>query len=383
MKRVLSWLRSSPPAPAEPYGSPFRPALESLDERTVPNATSWVDTYHPAHVSAVTQERVADSVSFAIGVDHRLIEYVGDIAFHPGAYKGAVVGGFATDIDAGRDLAGYAQCLVHGAGNTLSLYNVKYGWTDLSLKASSSSGGFIMLARNVWQISAGNTGELYMLDTLHQAWKYEFATTDFGTAGWHRIGTGISEIQASDSFFDPGLYVRTDSGYVGHYDPATSWTLLGTANPHAKALSVNANDNVFIIAGAGNRVYEYSRTSGGWGDTGGAGVQAINAVTGPNHEDLVYGFVGLGGGDIHGQVDLPIPVTLNSRGTGRGLADGTVWKWTAESGWQDLRYFSDQFSGASGSTIDIGFLNTAFDPLPVEYRNDWATGDSTFLGHLW
>lgn len=371
MKRLLNWLRTSSPAPGHCAGPSFRPALESLDERAVPNATSWANGYHQTTVSAVQQERAEDRVSFAIDPSHRLTEFIGDFAFHPGTYSGAVFGGLATDIDAGRDAAGRAQVLVHGFANSVSLYNVASGWQDLTFKTRYGN--------RVWQISAGNSGEVYMLDTAHLAWTYEFSTSS-----WRLLGVGISEIQASrGSLFDPGLYTRTDSGYIGHWNPTTSWTVLGTANPHAKALSVNANNSVFIIAGSEGKVYKYNETSRGWAVLGtGDHLQAINAVTGPNHEDLVYGFIAdYSNGDLHGYVDYG----MNYPGLGprhESEVNGRVWKWTAAGDWQNLNIQSDRFSGASGSTL---YVVTVFSDelFPNVHRNNWATGEDTFLGPSW
>jgi hypothetical protein len=372
MKRFLNWLQRSFSSSAKRPRPAFRPRFDCLEEREVPNATSWADGYHRAIISAI-QSPADYHVAFAIDETHHLTEFYGASSkAYPGAAKGAIDGGFASDIDTGLDFAGNAQVLVHGMGNRLGLYNVVSGWTDITFKSRYGD--------KVWQISAGNNGELYMLDTAHLVWKFE-SSTDFGsTGGWRLLGVTVSEIQASRNRFDSGFYARMDSGSIVHFDSSV-WTVLGT-NLHAKALSVNANNSVFIIAGADGAVYKYiSINLSGWSDTTGRGVQAINACTGLNNEDLVYAFVGPSApGDIHGYVSVH---EFNRLGLGPDpTVAGTVWTFTWASGWHDLGIYSDEFSGVSGSTLYDGVRYSDSLYLNV-YRDDLAAGTTTFLGLAW
>ena len=59
-----------------------------------------------------------------------------------------------------------------------------------------------------------------------------------------------------------------------------------------------------------------------------------------------------------------------------------MWKFTAASGWQNLDIPSDEFSGASGSTLYVG-LGFADELFVSVHRANWATGEDTFLGYIW
>src|SRR5262249_22066668 len=152
-------------------------------------------------------------------------------------------------------ILGYAQCLVHGMGDHVLLYQARTAsWTDLGYEGAMSVGrplpsGRLVFAGSVSQISAGENGSIFVLDTNHVAWR------DNGQV-WMPLQDQVREIQAPRNFFDAGLYIRAEDLHVLH-ETSSGWELLGPPpDVEAHALSVNANGNVFILDQHGS-VLEY------------------------------------------------------------------------------------------------------------------------------
>jgi hypothetical protein len=354
-----------------------RPELETLEQRELPSATSWFDSYHHALVSAPGQERRLDQIAFAVGSDHNLVETLAGFAFHPGTYAGAVDHGFASDISAGRDFHGYAQCLVHGNGDNLSLYNAHTGrWQDLHFHDKTGA--------DVWQISAGESGTIFVLDTRHCVW---------GESGghWSNLRGGVLEIQASRGFFDQGLFIRdvdrnvwhSTFSYISHGHHFYGWEELRLPCTHAHALSVNANNTVFTIDDD-QHVLEWHwkdtlghGLKGYWEQLGDLQARAIDAVTDAAHRDMVYAR------EIDAQPGDCTPGVDNCGGLARGWS-----AYQAGSGWQDTGVYQEDFSAASGigymphfdvethkafaaTTVYVGTLDV-FGGKSID-RIDWAT----------
>jgi hypothetical protein len=354
-----------------------------LERREVASATSWVDHYHEALVSAPGQERRADGVAFAIDSWHNLVESrgMGLLAIDRSAEPGAVDHGYADDISAGRDALGNPQCLVHGRGNNLSLWNSVTGWHDLHFDRAE-------LFATVAQISAGEDGSLFVLDKGHTAWQYH-------GDGWIRLRNDVLEIQATRNISDAaGLYIRDRDLHVwhlGHTYYSYGWEELGTGSAfHAHALSVNALDNVFIINEA-KQVCELRRGPLDWAKVwtvlpGGFHAEAIDACT-IRDNGVLYD-------QLYALLDDVVPPSNDHNCGSWGIDDcggtGTAPEWCAfnsrpwlsGSWWLTGIYVGTSsdgfdFSGASGTTTVYVASRDPYSLSPT----DWDIVSIDWLAH--
>jgi hypothetical protein len=356
----------------------YRPEPEALERRDVASATSWFDHYHYAHVSACGQERRGDGEAFAIDWRHDLVENrLGVLPVDVSKEPGAVDHGYADDISAGRDALGNPQCLVHGRGNNLSLWNSATGWHDLHFDRAE-------LFATVSQISAGEDGSLFVLDRAHTAWEY------YG-GGWIRLRNNVLEIQATRSMSDTrGLYIRDCNlqvWHLGHTYYSFGWQELGTGRAyHAHALSVNALDNVFIINDA-KQVCELRRETLDW-------AKAFTALPGGFHAEAIDACTIRDQGALYDQVyallDDVVPPPNDNNCHSFGIDDcggtGTSAEWCAfnsrpwlSGSWWLTGIYSDSydFSGASGTTT---VYVAAYDPYSLS-PTDWSILSIDWLAH--
>jgi hypothetical protein len=340
--------------------------LETLETREVASATSWFDSYHPALVSAPGQERRADGVAFAIGNYHTLLETTGagaGPALEVGTRTGAVDFGYAQDISAGRDFYGFAQCLVHGKDNNVLLYSARTTrWTDLHFYDTTHT--------DVAQISAGENGTIFVLDTRNCVW-------EFSGGHWTDIRSGVREIQAGRNFFDGGVFIRDIGLRVWHSDVVAGttyvWEELALPYSHAHALSVDANNHVFILDddkhilewhwkdGMGHDLRGY------WEKLDDSQAIAIDACADRVKGVRLYAAVpDTGDWEGNGLFDFP------SQGTG---VSARWWAITG-AGWKDTGIVTDQFSGAGGTTTVYAGLYE-----PGSLVSDWYVESIDWAGH--